>query len=77
MKVRGRRIEAGFDAERCPRGARLLELGAQFRLFDDLRRALLDVSKLFFYRSEVRHEESIIPMWFMKMWRGHCCPGRA
>ena len=48
-------IEAGFDPQRLAGGARLLQLGAKLGLFHDLSRAFLDVSQLFFNRSELWH----------------------
>ena len=55
MQVGRSGIKAGFDAQRLAGGARLLQLGAQLRLFDDFRRAFLDVGELFVNRSESGH----------------------
>ena len=55
VEIRSSGIKAGFHAHRLAGLERFLKALAQFALMDDLRRALLDVSQLFFYRRKVCH----------------------
>ena len=53
VQIGSGRVHAELHAQRLARGARLLQLGAQVGLADDLRRTLLEISQLFVDRSEV------------------------
>ena len=52
VQVGSGRVHAQLHAQRLARGARLLQLGAQFGLANDFRGAFLEISKLFVDRSE-------------------------
>ena len=52
VQVGSGRVHAELHAQRFARGARLLQLGAQFGLADDFRRALLEIRQLFVDRCE-------------------------
>src|ERR1019366_8293925 len=54
------RIKARLHLKRLTRSARAFELRAQFGFLDNLRRALLEVSQLFFDRWKVGHVVVII-----------------
>ena len=56
MEIGRRGIESCLNPQGRARGERLLQFGAQLGLANDFRRALLDVGKLFLYRSEISHE---------------------
>src|SRR4051794_35854593 len=55
MKVRRGWVESCFHAQRLAGLSRFLQLLAQFRLADDLRRALFYVCELLVYRRKIRH----------------------
>src|SRR5689334_2194332 len=55
VEVRRGGIEARLHPQRLARLPRLLQLLAQLRLADDLRRALLQIRELLVHRSEIRH----------------------
>jgi len=60
MKIWRSRIESSFDAQRLSGRKRLLQLGAQLRLFHNFSGAFLDVGELFVNRREGGHRVKII-----------------
>ena len=66
MQIGRGRIEAGFHAQRLVRSQRFFELGAQFGLLHNLRRAFLDVGELFVNGGEWT--------WVMIIARGEMLP---
>ena len=56
VEIRSRGIKTGFHAHWLAGLQRVLKALAQLALVDNLRRALLDVSQLFFYRRKVWHQ---------------------
>jgi hypothetical protein len=59
VKIGSSRVHAKLHAQRLTGGARLLQLGTQVGVADNLRGAFLDICKLFVDRGEGWHRQPL------------------